>query len=112
MSGAHRARALAIGGGKVEGSNSDSSSNNMVAQLVNLQLQYTDFTSLTAEEGLQCLVQILKGQKKPSSMENIGDSTTTPLLPGDCELEMAICTAKQSGLQRRRLSEFVGTTVR
>ena len=97
-------RALAIGGGKAGGD--IGGSNSMVAQLVNLQLQRAHFATLTAEEGVECIVKILKGYNMTSTDEGVDSDASrlpSPLVPEDCELEIAIST-KLGGMQRLRLS--------
>lgn len=85
--GAYPVRALAIGGGPAEG---EKDGNLVVAQLVNAQLEKSDFTTMTAQEGVLHLLKILKDG---------------PLVPSGCELEIAIC-GSSNRVQRPRLSDL------
>lgn len=100
VTGAYRVRALAIGGGKAE-TGEEKDEHSLVAQLVNAQLMRTDFSTITAREGVVHILKILCGGDE----EN--DSSSTPLVPVDCEMEIAITKATLEKIQRLNLSTLL-----
>lgn len=91
--GAYRVRALACGGGKVEGEQY------MVAHLVNKKLQETDFDTMTAREGVAHMLRIL-------TRDSHGTEDEPPLVPANSEMEVAITDSKKGKLERLRLSSL------
>lgn len=123
-SGAHRLRALAMGGGKYEPASkkeADNKSNpddgnSMVAQQVNAQLQQIHFAGMTAEDGVRCIVKILQGHKRKLRVRSTDDEdimewdeeegvARLSLVPEDCELEVAI-TSRRGGMHRLSLGDI------
>ena len=116
--GAYRVRALAIGGGKVEGGPSDEK--RMVADIVNQHLQHVDFSTMTAKEGALCLLEILNGDRRKSllasSTNQEGEDQDKdpdnshwlyPLVPADCEMEIAITNSERRQTRRLSLSSLL-----
>jgi hypothetical protein len=93
VTGAYQAKALAIGGGKADGEE-----DMVVAQLVNSQLQETDFSKMTSKEGVVCILKILAGK-------NDGEEGSRQLVPSGCEIEAALIgQSKPSVIDRLKVS--------
>ena len=101
VAGSYQVRAFAIGGGKLETSSKDDNNskdnNRMVAQVVNQKLQCLDFSSMTAQEGVLCILKVLTGQ----TLNDSKDNSSPMLVPADSEIEMAITDKTTRGKLKR-----------
>lgn len=101
VAGSYQVRAFAIGGGKLETSSKDDNNSNdnnrMVAQVVNQKLQCLDFSSMTAQEGVLCILKVLTGQ----TLNDSKDNSSPMLVPADSEIEMAITDKTTRGKLKR-----------
>lgn len=69
----------------------------MVAQVVNQKLQCLDFSSMTAQEGVLCILKVLTGQ----TLNDSKDNSSPMLVPADSEIEMAITDKTTRGKLKR-----------
>lgn len=110
--GAYRVRALAIGGGETDDTDDGKQ---IVADIVNQQLQKIDFSKMTARDGAKCILKILNGSRATEGFINTyrmveeGTSKSGPaIVPEGCEMEIAITNSEQRQMQRIRLSSLFG----
>jgi hypothetical protein len=88
-------RAICVGGGL-----DTAASNEPIAKLLQRRLRETDFSILSTEEGLQCLLRLL------SSREN-GALPGAPLLKRGTRLELAVIDDKSRQMIRKQVQTLL-----